>query len=164
MPDIDRQLLGIYLNDHLAGSAGGLALARRIVANHRETASAPDVQQLAEEIERDRTSLLEIMDRLRVSRARYKETAAVLAERVGRLKSNGRVWQRSPLSSLVEFEMLALGVTGKRAGWRSLRAVCDREPGLDSAELDALIARADEQLERIERLRTAAAVDALTTD
>jgi hypothetical protein len=47
-----------------------------------------------------------------------------IAERVGRLKSNGRIVRRSPLSSLLELEMLRLAVEGKAACWRTLaRAV-----------------------------------------
>jgi hypothetical protein len=33
-----HDLLGIYLNDHLAGATGGLELARRMAASHPDAA------------------------------------------------------------------------------------------------------------------------------
>ncbi|HEY5356166.1 MAG TPA: hypothetical protein VIJ82_00465 [Streptosporangiaceae bacterium] len=46
----------------------------------------------------------------------YKVYAGWLAEKAGRLKFNGRLRARSPLSNLVELELLRLGVEGKAAG------------------------------------------------
>jgi hypothetical protein len=34
-----HDLLGIYLNDHLAGATGGLELARRVAGSHRGPAA-----------------------------------------------------------------------------------------------------------------------------
>jgi hypothetical protein len=152
-------LLEIYLNDHLAGSAGGVALARRVAGSHR---ASPEVQTLADEIADDREALLAIVRHLGLRRTRYKEPVAVVAERVGRFKPNGSLVHRSPMSDVVEFEALALAVTGKRAGWRTLRGLADDRVDLDPSELDRLIARADSQLEVIERLRAAAAQRAFT--
>jgi hypothetical protein len=76
-----------------------------------------------------------------------------VAEKAGRLKLNGSLLSRSPLSDLVELEGLALGVQGKLAGWRLLKALDD--PRLDGTELDRLIARAEDQAERLETLRLA---------
>jgi hypothetical protein len=148
------ELLEIYLNDHLAGSAGGVALARRIAQSHK---GSSELQTLAADVADDREALVSVVRRLGLRRTRYKEPVAVLAERVGRLKLNGSVLSRSPMSDVVEFEALALGVTGKRACWRTLRRLADENPGLDPAELDGLIARADDQLELVERLRADAA-------
>ena len=147
-------LLEIYLNDHLAGSAGGAALARRVARSHPDT---KELQTLADEVAADREALVAIVGRLGLRRTRYKEPAALVAERVGRLKLNGSVLRRSPMTDVVEFEALALATTGKRAAWCTLRALADGNSELDPAELDALIARADSQLAALERLREAAA-------
>jgi hypothetical protein len=64
---------------------------------------------------------------------------------------------RSPLSSLVELEVLRLGVEGKAAGWRTLRSQADRDSRLDSVRLDELIARARAQAVVLEELRVRAA-------
>jgi hypothetical protein len=154
------ELLGIYLNDHLAGAAGGVALARR-VAGSRTGSAGEQTRRLAQQIAEDRDSLVAIIARLGLRRTFYKEPFAVIAERAGRLKANGALVRRSPLSDVVEYEMLALGITGKRAGWQALRELATSRTELDADALDVLIQRAEEQLEVVQRLRIAAVGQAL---
>jgi len=152
-PDgVNRQLLGIYLNDHLAGAVGGTELARRALRNNRETALASDLDRLVREIEEDRTTLESLMDRLDVPRNQVKGAAAWLLEKAGRLKLNGRPFGYSPLSRVIELELLATGVEAKRSLWAALKRLRDDgiELGLD---LDDLIARAQRQRRLLERRR-----------
>jgi hypothetical protein len=142
-------LLGIYLNDHHAGSTLGLALARRALKENRGTPFGDFLEQLATEIAEDRQALRGLMEHLGVRRSHVKPAFALLAERLGRLKLNGRLLSYSPLSRLVELEGLILGVTGKRSLWRALRQL-DRDLGVD---LDELERRADAQLAGLERHR-----------
>ena len=152
-------LLGIYLNDHLAGSTGGLELARRTAVAHRGTEAGTTLTRLAKEIEQDREMLLEIMAALDVPVRQYKVASAWVIEKVGRLKLNGRLLDRSPLSSLVELETLRLGVAGKACLWRTLLVVAKHEPRLDAPRLDALLDRATSQLESLEAMRLGAAAE-----
>jgi hypothetical protein len=158
-PDPGHVLLGIYLNDHLAGATGGLELARRTAGAHRGTAAATTLTRLAKEIEEDREALLEIMSALDVPVRQYKVASAWAAEKVGRLKLNGRLLDRSPLSSLVELEALRLGVEGKASLWRTLVLVAKHEQSLDSAPLDTLLYRAGSQLETLEAMRMDASAE-----
>jgi hypothetical protein len=151
------ELIGIYLNDHLAGATVGTELAHRIARSHGEVADPATLQRLAGEINADRRALLEIMSRLGVPVRHYKTAAGWLGERAGRLKFNGRLRTRSPLSSLEELEMLRLGVEGKAAGWRTLRELAETEPRLDQAGLDELLTRARAQADQLEALRVRAA-------
>jgi hypothetical protein len=153
-------LLGIYLNDHLAGSTLGMDLARRVARAERDWAGGETLATIAGEIEQDRTALLELMAALRVPVRRYKTAAAWVAEKVSRLKPNGRLLHRSPLTRVVELEMLRLGVTGKASGWRTLRSLADGDARLDSARLDELLNRARRQAQQLERLRVRAAAEA----
>lgn len=153
-------LLGIYLNDHLAGSTAGLGLIQRTAEAHQGTPAGPPLAKLAKEIAEDRHALLDIMAALDIGVAHYKLVGAWVAEQAGRLKLNGRLLSRSPLSSLVELEGMKLGVEGKLAGWRSLRVLADSEPRLDAAELDRLISRAKAQSRTLEKLRIDAAASA----
>ncbi|WP_242887892.1 hypothetical protein [Actinomadura litoris] len=152
-----RQLLGIYLNDHLAAAAGGVGLARRLARGRRGSDDADRLRRLADDIAADRGALLGIFKALGLPIRRYKSLAVWSAEKAGRLKLNGSLLQRSPLSDVVELEALTLAVHGKQAGWRSLLAVAEQEPALDTEHLRKLQARADEQLAVLEPLRTAAA-------
>ena len=65
-------LLGIYLNDHLAGATAGSELARRMARSHQEREEAAILKRLAAEIARDRTALLDIMAALGIPMRAYK--------------------------------------------------------------------------------------------
>jgi hypothetical protein len=153
----DLTLLGIYLNDHLAGASIGVNLARRLAANEREWTNADLLDRIAGDIAQDRDALMNIMGALDVPIRRYKTWAAWTAERAGRLKLNGRAFTRSPLSRVLELEAMRLGVEGKAAGWRTLRADAEFDDRLDADWLDALIDRAQEQIDHLEGLRIEAA-------
>jgi hypothetical protein len=154
-------LLGIYLNDHLAGATGGVELARRAAAARRQESVGDALLRFAADVAADRAALLEIMTTLGVPVRAYKVCAGWIGEKAGRLKLNGRLLGRSPLSSLEELEMMCLGVAGKVAGWRTLRVLADTDPRLDCGRLDELIARGDSQLKLLEDLRVRAARSAL---
>ena len=151
------ELLGIYLNDHLAGATGGAELARRVAAARRSEEAGDALLRFAADVAADRAALLEIMAALDVPVRAYKVYAGWIGEKAGRLKLNGRLLARSPLSNLEELEMLRLGVEGKAAGWRTLRLLADTDPRLDRARLAELIARAESQRELLEGLRVQAA-------
>ncbi|MFF9376660.1 hypothetical protein ACF1BB_19225 [Streptomyces griseoluteus] len=146
-------LLGIYLNDHLAGSTVGTNRARYLARATRGTPTGEALEPVAREIAQDRRSLLDIMARLGVPARRYKVLAGRAAELAGRLKSNGRLVRRSPLTTVVELELLRLGVEGKAAGWRTLRPLADTDERLDPHQLDQLLERAERQLRILEDLR-----------
>jgi hypothetical protein len=159
----EPDLIGIYLNDHLAGATLGTDLARRAAASAEGTAVAGDLRQFAAEVAQDRASLLQIMATLGMPVRRYKVYAAWIGEKAGRLKFNGRLASRSPLSGLEELEMLRLGVEGKAAGWRTLRALADQDSRLNPGQLDELIARAQRQSGFLEEARVRAAADVIMT-
>ncbi|MGH3154964.1 MAG: hypothetical protein ACRDNF_00090 [Streptosporangiaceae bacterium] len=153
-------LLGVYLNDHLAGATAGTELARRVAASQRDPARRGVMRTLAGEISEDRRALLEIMAALGVPARGYKVWAGWLAEKAGRLKLNGSLLARSPLSDLLELEMMRLGVEGKAAGWQTLRTLATGRRELDAARLDRLLVRARDQSKRLEELRTDAVAEA----
>src|SRR3954447_8305855 len=149
----DDRMLGIYLNDHLAGATAGLELARRLTNAHQDTEHEQSLAQFAEDVAEDRETLIQIMQTLGVRRAHYKTTAAWFAEKAGRVKPNGHLLTRSPLSSLLEVEIMQLGVEGKAAGWRTLRTIAAYDARLDSGQLELLIERARQQSDFLEGLR-----------
>jgi len=153
-------LLGVYCNDHLAASAGGIELVKRMLGEHRETDYQGPLEQLLGELREEKSSLEGFIRALGFPVRSYKQIAVRVAERLSRAKLNGRLVSRSPLSDLVEFEFLASAVRGKRSGFETLRGVAEVEPRLDSAELDRLIAQANGQYEWLSdaRRQVAAAV------
>jgi hypothetical protein len=154
---VDMGLIGIYLNDHLAGATTGIELVRRAARSQRHWEAGRVLERVAAEIAEDRSELISIMEALRVPVRRYKICAGWAVEKLGRVKPNGRLLGRSPLSDVVELEALRLGIEGKEACWRVLRILAERNEGLDPARLDRLIGRARGQAETVEDLRIRAA-------
>lgn len=151
--DQHDELLAVYLNDHLAGASAGAALFQR-AAQSAPGESKAELRRLTAEVRQDRQTLLDLMSVLDVRVRRYKVIAGWVAEKAGRLKLNGRIVTRSPLSDLMELEALFLGVQGKAACFRTLRTLTDEHPGLDAPRLDQLIDRAERQAVVLEQLRT----------
>lgn len=152
--------LAIYLHDHLAGSTVGTELVRRARRENEGTPYGAFLADLERQITEDRATLLKIMERLDTGRDELKEALAWTAEKLGRLKFNGRLTGYAPLSRMVELEGLTLGVQGKLCMWRSLREIAPHHPELDVAELDQLIRRARQQLDGLAEHHEAAAADA----
>jgi hypothetical protein len=155
--DSERDVLGIYLNDHLAGATAGSNLAHRLAQAEAGDLGA-ELARLDREIADDRDDLVRLMAELGVSAKRYKAAIGWVAERAARLKSNGYVLRRSPLSTLLELEAMRAGVQGKLAGWYALEAAVTDPAHM--AMLERLRTRAEEQLCTLAQLhrRVAAAV------
>jgi hypothetical protein len=154
-------LLRTYLEDHHAGATAGGELAQR-AASSNDGELGTELRAIADEIAADREVLERLMEALDVSPSKIKDGAAWVSEKLGRLKPNNRVLAYSPLSRVVELEGLVIGVTGKLALWEALRATFGTP--LEGVDLDELAARAEDQRARLERLRRAAAAEALTQD
>ena len=146
-------LLEIYLQDHHAAAVAGTRLARRVGANVSRKEMSGDLSDVAEEIADDLAALEAIMRRLGTGPSRVKDAITRGGELLGRLKLNGRLRERSPLSDVVELETLVVGITGKQALWVSLRSAAV----LPAEELDQLIERAERQKRIVESAREAAA-------
>ena len=146
----DPGLLAIYLQDHHAAGVAGVRLARRIGTR---AGGGSGLAALAEEIAEDLRTLERIMSELGVDTSRAKDASARALEWMGRLKPNGRLVGRSPLSDLLELEMLVVGITGKQALWQSLGTV----PSISDEDLEQLLERAEGQKRRVEAERLGAA-------
>lgn len=152
--DADR-FLAIYLNDHLAGATLGVELARRLrSSNQGDGEFGQPLAQLCGEIEEDHGTLVRLMEHLEVGRDPVKPVLAKVAERLGRLKLNGRLRGYSPLSRVLELEFLSGMVGGKLQLWNALEQSFGES--LDGFDFHALAARADSQGQRLEDLHLAA--------
>jgi hypothetical protein len=156
--DSEPDFLGIYLNDHLAGATAGSNLAHRLAQAEAGDLGA-ELGRLDREIADDRDDLLRLMSELGVAAKRYKAAIGWVVEKAARLKSNGYVLRRSPLSTLLELETLRIGIQGKVAGWDALEAAL-----IDPAQmamLERLRTRAEEQLRTLTQLHREVAATVL---
>jgi hypothetical protein len=157
--DPDR-LLAIYLNDHLAGAAGGVELARRLRSSNRgDPEMGQPLAEICTEIEADRETLVRLADRLGIELNSVKPALARLGERLGRLKLNGQLRGYSPLSRVLELEILSSGIGGKVQLWNALEQRFGET--LDGFDFHALAERADRQGQRVEDLHLSATKRAL---
>ena len=123
---------------------------RRMAGTYdRELAEAMDI--LADDLERERNWIVALMGSRQLTLSRWKTAAAVVGERIGRLKRNGRTFHQSPLSPLLELELLGSGLRGKRSGWRTLLE-WSAELDIDTSELTDLLADVERQIDQVESL------------
>lgn len=157
------RFLAIYLNDHFAGATGGVELARRLRSSNRHDAEFGDqLAQICAEIEADRATLARLMEHLEIGCDRVKPLVARLAERLGRLKLNGRLTGYSPLSRVLELEILSGLIGGKMQLWNALEQRFGES--LDGFDFHALADRADSQGQRVEELHLKASRRAFPSD
>ena len=149
------RLTAVYLNDHLAGSTAVIELVRRAAREHQNSELGVFLSRLGGEIAEDRMALRRLMAAAGARPQLPKVAAAWLAEKAARLKLNGRLVRRSPLSPLVELEAVEIGIYGKLLGWQALRE--HRPPGSAAVDFDQLISRAQRQLAEVETHRLVAA-------
>ena len=116
---------------------------------------------LAKQIARDREALERVMRQLSIAPSAIKVGIVRVGERVGRLKLNGRLFKRSPLSSVIELETLVVGVRGKEALWTALQKA---HVSLRGVDLEALAESARAQAAELEALRLRAATRAFAHD
>lgn len=148
------RFLSVYLNDHLMGSTAVIELVRRASREHAGTELGAFLSRLAREIAEDRQALRRLMAAVGARPHVGKVALAWLAEKAGRLKLNGTILRRSPLTPFVELEAMEIGIYGKMLMWTVLRD--ERPPGSSAVDLDALLVRAQRQLDEVERHRVAA--------
>ena len=155
-----NRLLRIYLNDHLAGATLGVELAKRSQKSNRGTPLGDFLAEFVADVSADKTQLEDLMGKVGVGRNMMKSRATWVAEKIGRLKSNGRVTGYSDLSRLIELEGLIVGVTGKIGLWQSLSEAYP-PPQPPPADFQALMQRAQAQLDELKHHHKGAAAKAL---
>jgi hypothetical protein len=136
------KLLRIYLEDHSAGATAGSQRAARLAEAESESIDGPALATFAADVAADREALLTLMDVVGVEPSRLKTTVASVGEKLGALKPNGRLTDRSPLSTIVEIEAMQMAVRGKRSLWETLLVAMPTSP----TDIYGLISRADDQL------------------
>jgi hypothetical protein len=158
----DEQL-GVYLNDHLAGSAAGMELAEKLRDNNQGTELGNLMAALHHDIEQDRATLEELMRHLEIERHPVKQAAGWMLEKLSRLRLNPALTGSAELTRLLETEALSLGIEGKLAMWLALKEAAATDSRLAETDFDRLIDRARGQRQTLESHRVAAALRAFAT-
>jgi hypothetical protein len=156
-----NRFLGIYMNDQLASGLVFREVAHRAARENAGTDVGDSIARVAAAIAEDIDTFEALMDRLGLKRSRVKPRLAIAAERLARLKLNGRLVGYSPLSRFIELDFLVMGIEGKKILWANLADLANLRERLPDVDFDALIERADKQFAELEPVRCAAGRDAL---
>lgn len=158
-----RELLGIYLDDHLSGATAGAQRIARMAEDFIDTPFYAPLSELSLDIERERARLAALVAALDLPRRRLRQAVSWAGERVGRLKGNGAVVSRSPLTPLLETELMRSAIIGKLGLWQTLTANAEVW-GLAPDEFDDLVDVAHRQLETLDAVHAHLRTRALRTD
>ena len=157
-----KELLGTYLNDHFAGASAGSELAQKISDENSGTEYGSFLSDLAREIEQDRSTLEDVLNRLGVEKNPIKEAAGWVMEKFSRIKLSDAMTGNEDLKRLLEFEALSLGIEGKLVMWGALGEVSSSYPELADMDFAGLAKRADNQRASLEERRMQAAKGAFS--
>ena len=112
----------------------GSDLAEQIRAERGHALGRAD-DEIAAEIEEDRETLIDLMERLDVQESR--QAGHDVGGREGEpVKFSGRPRESPSYGTFMALETLTLGVEGKASLWKALKAVADRYEPLQSTNLD----------------------------
>jgi len=153
--------MDVYLNDHLGGAMLGSDLAEQIRDQSEGTPLGDVMATVAAEIEQDRKTLVELMERLGTSRNPVKQVTGWMAEKASRVKFSGVTSGEPDQGVFMALESLRLGVAGKKGLWLVLQQVRSGYDALADLDLARLIERAGTQEQILERERMAAGTRAL---
>jgi len=147
-----EKFLRIYLEDHVAGATAGSHRAARLAEAEAGSADGPVLATFATDVATDLDALVALMEAIGIQPSKLKAGLASVGEKLGTLKPNGRLAERSPLSTIVELEAMQMAVRGKRSLWETLQVAIPVHTAID---VGGLIERADDQLEVLARIHAA---------
>jgi hypothetical protein len=148
---VDKKLFGLYLSDHLAGATAGQGRIERMARDFTDTPFHAELTALAAQIREEREYVRGLVGDFDLPRRMPRRAAAWVAERAGRLKLNGRVVSRSPMTLLLESELMRSAVMGKLGMWQTLHDLSG-DLGLDGSRFDELATRARAQIGTLDRI------------
>jgi hypothetical protein len=146
-----------YLQDHWIASCGLASLFERSTRLFGDPEARTELADLASGVREDQAALQGILRDFDVPLAPIRTRLVSVAESVGRLKLNGSLFRRSPLSDLEELEALGAGVHAMKMGWLGLLKWTDVDNRLNPYQLELLVKRAEDHEARLDELRSTAA-------
>jgi hypothetical protein len=156
-------LLQSYLEQHLAGAAGGISHIERMAELDDSSETGPTLAALAEQIRDEREQLRVLAELVGASgNPKVKEGLAWVAEKLARVAIDPGVGSRSPLGRVLDLELMMSAVAGKRAGWHTLSILAETDPRLPKAAIEQNIRQSTAQIDTLLDLHRSAVRIAFT--
>jgi hypothetical protein len=140
-----------YLQDHLAGSAGAIEILEALREEHADETLGQFAADILAEVQHDRATLEDMIERLDGGASVLKETTAWLGAKLGRFKLGRGL--SDDLGAFEALEIVALGILGKKSLWDALKMVGATDARLSGLDLARLAERARTQHARVEERR-----------
>lgn len=150
------------MSDHLAGATAGRDRIKAMVTQYGTTSIGPELARIAHQIDGERAFLSDLVHALGLHERNPRQVLGAAAERLGRLKFNRSLLARSPMSPLLELELMRSAVIGKRSGWQVLGTYA-ADLGLPEELFTDLAQRAAAQARTLEDLHERVRTQALYT-
>lgn len=160
---VDMDLLGLYLSDHLTGATAGAERIERMAADFIDTPVFPALSELAAEIRGEHLYVRHLIGELGLRRRPVAEAVSWVGERVGRLKSNGSLLKRSPMTLVLEAELMRSAVIGKLGMWQTLEGNAEAL-GLEAEQFRGFAQKAEHQREVLDTVHSYARSRAFRRD
>jgi len=151
--------LAVYLHDHLAGSSFALELLEKLSSEYVGTPSGDLARELFEEIDKDRKTLEQLIERVGEANSSLYDALGWIAERLSRIKLKHD--NPTGIGAFEAFESLAIGILGKRALWEALQVHQEFDTRVAGIDYPTLIARAEQQFQKANRYRLTLVQDAM---
>ena len=145
--------LSTYLNDHLAGSSAALEFLDQLRDGDPNLPIVAFAAQLKREIFQDRQQIERLMEDLQMEVSAPRKAAAWVADKLSRIMLRMDDRGNGMLRQLEILEALSVGIAGKQLLWRTLAQLSESRTKLKGPDYATLLARAEDQRNRIEAYR-----------
>lgn len=161
-PHVDQRKLGVYLDDHLAGAAAAIRRMRRTARTLAGTPAGGLLDQIADEVNEEKTELVGIIHDLGLRRSGIKQVLARVGEVAALVKHDRPLGRSQSMNTLLEVELLRSGVMGKRGLWQTLEVHVE-VLGLDAVRCRYLAERSERQIATLDDVHAFVRARALLT-
>jgi DNA-binding transcriptional ArsR family regulator len=143
--------LAVYLHDHLAGSSFAVELLEKLASEFTGTSSGDIARELLEQVRIDRSTLEQLIAKVRKATPDLYDALGWIAERMSRTKLKHD--DPAGIGALEAFETVSIGILGKRALWEALQVHQNADSRVAGIDYAALIARAEQQFQKANQHR-----------
>ena len=157
--------LRIYLDDHLALMVAEVELIGRCWWSNRGTPLGEFLQKLENEVKAQKSIARDIIHRIGSKEgieSKVKQSAAWMAEKLGRFKLNDSLLSYSALSRVVELETLAAAAQERISFWDNFDAVASNDSRLEGITFSFFREQSQQHLDQLNTRRRFAAGEAFS--
>jgi hypothetical protein len=141
--------LATYLHDRLAGSYFAIKLLSSLSDRYKDADLGAFARSLAVDIKQDQDTLRQVIDKVGKANLDLMEAVGWLMEKASRFKLQSDE-SGEGIGTFEALETLTLGIEGKADLWSVLAVICEVDSRVPAYEFDKLIARAQDQFQRVE--------------